>query len=146
MSTSGDQDTPWSEEERALLREATPDAPSGLAGRVLDAVREAALRKIRFRQELELSARVSLIAAAAGLLACAALVLGGGSPTPSVAFSPAGQPRASASVATPTSASEPSEASEELDDSQALTLSNPPGVLETELTLGLWLFAEEEGE
>ncbi len=133
---------PWSAEEQELLRAATPEVPKGLALRVLDAVREAALRKIRFRLELERSARASLIAAAAGLLACAALVLNGGGPDSTVAFSPT----AAASVATPdSSSSQPLEPTSDAEaaDAEALSFSSPPGVLETELTSGLWLFAEE---
>jgi len=143
------QDQPWSEDERALLRQGTPDVPQGLAGRVLDAVREAALRKIRFRVELERSARASLIAAAAGLLACAALVLNGSGPDSSVAFSPSA-PRATSSVAAPNSSAQQTQveldSAEQADDAEALSFSSPPGVLESELTSGLWLFAEEEGE
>ena len=146
------QDQPWSEDEQALLRQAIPEVPQGLAGRVLDAVREAALRKIRFRLELERSARASLIAAAAGLLACAALVLDGSGSDSSVARSPgATSPRVTTSVAAPDSSSgEPLlaelESAEQVDDAQALSFSSPPGVLESELTSGLWLFAETEGE
>lgn len=144
-------DQPWTDDEQALLRQATPVVPQGLAGRVLDAVREAALRKIRFRVELERSARASLIAAAAGFLACAALVLNGSGPDSSVAFSPSA-PKATTSVAAPNSSSAPQpvlselESAEQADDAEALSLSSPPGVLESELTSGLWLFAEEEGE
>lgn len=143
---AGSEPEDWSDAERALFHEATPEAPEGLAARVLDAVREAALRKLRFRQELERSARFSLIAAAAGLLACAALVLGGGESNPSVALSPTKSlTQPTAEIATPTSATASAELAE-VDDAQALTLSTPPGVLETELTSELWLFAEEEGE
>lgn len=142
------------------LGSATPSAPEGLAERVLIAVRDAALSKLRFRQELERSARGSLIAAAAGLLACAALVLSTGSDTPTTALlSPTGALSGALSGGTPSGSSVASpdssdatgsasaqgdgELSSEIDDAEALSLSTPPGVLENELSSGLWLFSED---
>lgn len=144
-------ETPWSDEEQALFRQAVPSVPSSLASRVLDAVREAALRRLRFRQELERSARMSLIAAAAGLLACAVLVLNDGGSSSSAALSPTvaafQRPSATQEPSAPSGLAPIGSASEvEVDDTQALSFSSPPGVLETELTSDLWLFSEEEGE
>ena len=133
----------------AILRRAAPTPPEGLAERVLSAVREVALAKIRFREELERSARGSLIAAAAGLLACAALFLGveeAGRDTATIT-SPTASLRASAmpepELRSP-ALGNPDPQLAEIDDAQVLSISSPPGVLQDELTSGLWLFAEED--
>ena len=188
------QDPPFDE----LLRSAAPTPPEGLAERVLATVREAALARVRFRGELERSARGSLIAAAAGLLACAALFLGADEQRPATAIlrsqtlrsqtlrsqtlrsqtlrsqtlrsqtlrsqtlrsqtlrsqillSPSATLQASSTRPDASGGGEfdlidfsDLDLEEDADDVQALTISAPPGVLEGELTSGLWLFAAEE--
>lgn len=68
------------------LRAAAPNVPAGLSERVLAGVRAGALARLRFRDELERSARGVLLAAAACLALCGALFLGqGGAGAPATA-------------------------------------------------------------
>lgn len=143
---SSSPETPQDDALLAALRAAAPQPPAGLAERVLAGVREAALAKIRFRQELEQSARGILVAAAAGLLICGALVLGGSPEDGRVTADgrPSRAPSASQAPAAPRAGVAP--LTSNVDDAQVLSLATPPGVLEGELTDGLWLFNGEEDE
>lgn len=140
-----------------VIRSAAPTVPAGLSERVLQGLREAAAAQARFREELERSARGVLLAAAACLTVCGALFLGQGeasapttadgrpsrvvaSRSPRQIQTPSGTDQAS-SRREPASSSQAS-----IDDGEALSLTSTQGVLEGELTQGLWLFASTESE